>query len=89
MTDRLIQIVFYAIAVGISIRVFALAWRYFWNIEIGLREGGVLAGGTMALLVVWGIERGPLVATLIAAIVIVGYFIGKVVQKYIAGQKGV
>jgi hypothetical protein len=77
------QIVIYAVAVGIGIKVFAVAWRHFWNIETGLRESGALAGATIALLVVWGIEKGPRVSSITAGLVIAGYFLVKLVKKYV------
>jgi len=80
---RLGQIVIYAVAVGIGIKVFAAAWRHFWNIETGLRESGALAAATIGLLVIWGIERGPRVASLSAGLIIAGYFLIKLVKKYI------
>lgn len=80
---RLGQVVIYAVAVGIGIKVFAAAWRHFWNIETGLREGGALAGATIALLVIWGIEKGPRVASVSAGLIIAGYFLVKLLKKYI------
>jgi hypothetical protein len=77
------QIVIYAVAVGIGIKAFAVAWRYFWNIETRLLESGALAGATIALLVVWGIEKGPRVSSITAGLVIAGYFLVKLVKKYV------
>lgn len=81
--NRLVEIVVYAIAVGISVRALATTWRYFWKIEIGWGESSALAGAVIGFLVVWGIDRGPRVAGVSATIIIVGYFIVKLVKKYI------
>jgi hypothetical protein len=80
--DRWVQLVIYAVGVGIAIKVFASAWRHFWNIETGLRESGALAGAIIAILVIWGIERGPRLAGLIAGLIIAGYFLIKLIKKY-------
>lgn len=82
---RLLEVIVYAVAVGIFIKIFATAWRYLWDIETGRGEAGALAGAIIALLVVWGIDRGPRVAPAIAALLIAGYFLVKLVKKYVGG----
>lgn len=79
--SRLGEIVAYAVAVGVCIRVFAAAWRYLWNIETGRAEGAALAGAVMGFLVVWGIDGGAVVAGLSAAVIIGGYFVAKVIKE--------
>jgi hypothetical protein len=83
MVVRLGQVIIYAIAVGIGIKILAAAWRHFWNIETGLREGGALAGAVIAVLAVWGIEKGPRVASVSAGLIITGYFVIKLIRKYV------
>ena len=72
---RLGQVILYAVAFGIVIKVLALAWRSFWGVEISPRKLGVLAGGTAAWLALWGISRGPGVAIPGSCLIIVSFFV--------------
>jgi hypothetical protein len=81
--SKLFYVVLYAVAVGISIKILAIVWRYLWNIETGPRESGALAGAVIVLLAAWGIARGPRVASISAALIILGYFLLKLIKKYI------
>ena len=83
--ERMMLVVVYAIGLGVSIKAVALTCRYFWNIKTSPREGGLLVGALLAYMVVFGIHRGPLVASTISALVIVGYFFIKLLKKYTDG----
>lgn len=85
--SRLGEIVIYALAVGICIRVFATGWRRLWNIDTGRTEGAALAGAVMGFLVVWGIGRGPGAAGLSAGVIITGYFVAKLIKKGRMGEQ--
>lgn len=83
VTSNLLEVVIYAIGIGIAVRVLAFLWRYFWNIETSSYEGGALVGGVGAILAVWGIERGPRIAISVSATIIVAFFLSKLIRKYI------
>lgn len=80
--SRFIQIGMSAIAIGISIRIFVVVWRHFWSIEVGARESGALAGAAIVFFIIWGMKRGPGVAGLSAELIVVGYFLVKLIKKY-------
>ena len=83
---RIGQVILYAIAIGISIRLVALAFRRFLGIDISAREGGALAGAIIAFVAVGALDIGHYVASGIAALLIVGYFAGKLIcEKFIRG----
>lgn len=81
---RIGQVIIYAIAVGVSIKIFAAVWRHFWNIDTGQREKYMLVGATVVILVMWG-ERGIRGASISAGLVISGYFVIKLIKKYLGG----
>jgi len=79
--NRIGEIVAYALAVGVCIRIFATAYQYFWNIETGRAEAAVLAGTVMGFLVVWGIDSSPRTASLSTGLIIAGYFVAQVIKR--------
>jgi hypothetical protein len=85
--SKFAQIIIYAIAVGLSIRVFSILWKFVFNIDTGNREAGLLAGAVIGLLVGLLIYRGPYVAGMSSGFIIVGYFILKITSKYLKKNK--
>jgi hypothetical protein len=83
LTTHLLEIVIYAVGIGLTVRVLAFLWRYFWNIEITRYEGGALVGCIAALLAVVFIDRGPRVAISGSAAIIVAYFLFALIRKYV------
>lgn len=80
---RLLEVVLYGAGIGITMRAFTIFWRELSNIEISAREGGAVTGAIIGLVVTAGMQKGHYVAIGIATILVVGYFIGKVIMKQI------
>lgn len=87
ITTNLLELVIYAVGIGITVRGLAFLWRYFWNIEIERRELIALAAGTAALLAVSVIEKGPRVVISVSATIIGGFFLFILIKKYIDKSK--
>lgn len=83
---RVVQLVIFAVAVGISIKVFAIAWRHLWNIETGPWEIGLLVGSCVGLFIfLSGLGLGSRWAWVVGAVIIVGRFSVKLIEKYFEG----
>lgn len=80
------QLIAYGLVVGISIRILETIWRRAWNIETGPWESGALAGALVGLFVIClRMKAEPLNAGVATSIVLLVYFLGKLLKKYLGG----
>lgn len=83
LTRHLFEIVIYSVGTGLTVKVLASTWRYFWHIEIDRREQVVLSAGTSALVAVFLIDRGPRVVISVSATIVGAYFLSALIRKYV------
>jgi len=77
-----LRLVILSAVVGILIRFLAWLWNRLWEIRIGGREGGALAGATLALLIIAGLVDSPSIGAFVGGLVIVGYFLVKLTGEW-------
>jgi hypothetical protein len=87
ISENLLELVIYAVGIGITVKGLAFLCRYFWNIEIDHRELVVLSAGTAALVAVSLIGKGPHVAVSVSAVIIGGFFLTALIRKCIDRDK--
>ena len=69
-----------SIFVGIFTRILAHVWKRVWQIETTPKKSGALAGIIIGFILVPGVKRNPFLAGLIAGVLLLAYFLGKLIN---------
>ncbi len=81
--NRLLHLIIYSAAVGIFVRLDAMAWRHFWNIQSGTWGLGLLVASCVGLFIfVTGAGLSIRWAWIFAAVIIIGSFLVKLLENY-------
>ena len=79
LAKTLFALAAYATAVGILVAILRTVWRRIWGIEVRPVESGLLVGAIMGFLAGFGFARGHWFAATSAGLIVIGYFIAKIV----------
>lgn len=79
--ERFLFVIVYAIAIGVLIKTLAWIVRRVCKVETRPKEAALLAGAVIGFLVAFGFALGHLYSVIVTALILVGYFVSKIVAR--------